>query len=235
MLAATLSHLARRAGSLARLATLHLGGCSVGADALRAFVAALPALLHLRLDSERAADARLLRCVGARLKTLVAPACEVSAASAGQLGEWFRGLETLEVRVGGDASGDVEMAGLPWLRAARLTWCGDGGDADAARFFARAVAAAPRLRALSFVADPARPDADVLCGIGAAGVGSPELRTVVLDGWAPVHAARADAVWRCPALVEAPWLWVDVDPGRRRRQQRRQRRRRRLRGGSFTT
>lgn len=233
MLSATLSHLSRHAQSLSRIATLHLGGCSLDDDdALPAFMSAVPALQHLRLDSELAADAGLLRCVGARLKTLVAPACVVSVATAGQLGVWFRGLETLELRVRGD--GDAGIAGLPWLRTARLTWCGDAG-ADGARFFARAVAAAPRLRVLSFVATPPRADVDVLRDICAEGVGSPELRTVVLDGWAPVPPARVDAVWRCPVLVEAPWLWVDVDMERRRQQRRRRRRQRRLKGGSATT
>lgn len=233
VLAATLSHLSRgpAAASLARLATLHLGGgCSVG-DALRPFVAALPALLHLRLDGERAADAALMRCVGGRLKSLVAPACEVSAATAGQLGTWFQGLETLEVRVRGDSNDtNNDIAGLPFLRAAKLTWCGGDGP----RFLAQVLLAAPGLRVLSFTASPARADVDVLCGVPGRGVGSPEMRTVVLDGWAPVRAARVDAVWRCPVLVEAPWLWVDVDMERRRRRRMRRQMRRARRGAGST-
>lgn len=235
VLSATLSHLCRYAGSLARIATLHLGGCSVG-EAAAPFLAALPALLHLRLDSEVGADARLLRCVGGRLKTLVAPKCEVSVATAAQLGGWFPGLETLEVRVaGGGGGGEADMVGLPWLRVARLAWCGGGGghnaeeeeEDDVSRFFVRLVAAAQRLRVLSFVAEGARgAGADVLRCVGPAGMASPELRTVVLEGWAPVQAARVDAVWRCPVLVEAPWLWVDVERRRRQRQRRRQRRQR---------
>lgn len=175
-----------------------------------------------------------------RLKSLVAPLWVVPLSAASQLGSCFPELEVLEL--GLTVSKDTTTAAVPVcalsrLRSARLTCrLHSGGDPAAveirvSRFFVRFVGSAPRLRTLSFSARTSGEGEEKLDLLRCArdGVSSPELQTVVLAGWAPVVAARVEAVWWCPRLVEAPWLWVDV--GRRQRQRRRRRRRvRRLRG-----
>lgn len=217
----------------------------------------MPNLLHLAIESDVAAEqlpmrADLLRQIASaqRLKTLVAPLWTLPLAAAAQLGSCFPELEVLELAltVSGDTTttttattttAATATATMSRLRSARLTCRLHSSDVSAApvvadrisRFFGSFVAAAPRLRTLSFLARTSgvwsgEPDLFVCVGRGVASL---ELQTVVLAGWAPVAAARVEAVWRCPRLLEAPWLWVDV--GRRQRQRRRRRRRvKRLRG-----
>lgn len=224
--------------------------CSIQADDLAVFLASMPNLLHLAIESDVAAEqllmrADLLRQIASaqRLKTLVAPLWTLPLAAAAQLGSCFPELEVLELAltVSGDTTTTTAAATatMSRLRSARLTCRLHSSDVSAApvvadrisRFFGSFVAAAPRLRTLSFLARTSgvwsgEPDLFVCVGRGVASL---ELQTVVLAGWAPVGAARVEAVWRCPRLLEAPWLWVDV--GRRQRQRRRRRRRvKRLRG-----
>lgn len=213
------------------------------------FLASTPNLLHLTMDSDAATElqigADLLHQISGaqRLKSLVAPLWVVPLSAASQLGSCFPELEVLELglTVSKDTTAAaVPVCALPRLRSARLTCrlhCGGDPAAVETRvswFFVRFVGSAPRLRTLSFSArtsgegEGGGEKLDLLRCAGD-GVSSPELQTVVLAGWAPVVAAQVEAVWWCPRLVEAPWLWVDV--GRRQRQRRRQRRRaRRLKG-----
>lgn len=173
----------------------------------------------------------------------MAPLWVLSLSAAVHLGTCFPLLERLCVGMtvsGKDSAGaGAAVAPLPRLRSAKLVYwerCRYAGAEEeleerVARFFIGFVGAAPGLRELEFKR------ADVVGGGGGGveldlfrrvwgsgrRVESLEMVVVRLEGWAAVAAEGVERVWRCPVLVEAPWLWVDV--GRRR-----QRRRRRERG-----
>lgn len=122
---------------------------------------------------------------------------------------------------------------LPMLRSSRITYHADSkqgvSEDQISKYFIELVANAPRLRELSFSDEShvvSKKNLDLfkcaryLYRGDSRGVESLDLQNIILKGWAPIGSGCAEGMkrfWRCPNLLDAPWLWVDVERRQRQR------------------